>query len=65
MDHSEEDEKDGMENEELVLSKETQKVGYGDDLIDTDTDRSETNMRDQRKHHDLHKTPDSQKNRTR
>ena len=56
--HLEEDERDEIENEELFLSRETQKEGYGDDLVntDTDTDRSETNERDQRKHHDLHRT---------
>ena len=59
MDHSEEDERDEIENEELVLIKETQKEVDGDDLVDTDNDLSETNERDQRKHHDLHRTIDS------
>ena len=56
LDHSEENERDELENEELFLSKETQKEGDGDDLVITDTDLSETNERDQRKHHDLHRT---------
>ena len=56
MDHSEENERDELENEELFLSKETQKEGNCDDLVDTDTDWSETNKRDQRNHHDLHRT---------
>ena len=56
MDHSEEYERDETENEELVLSNETQKEGDGDDLVDTDTDRSENIEIDQRKHHDLHRT---------
>ena len=39
----------------MILSKQTQKEGDDDDLVntDTDTDISETNERDQRKHHDL------------
>ena len=50
-----------MENEELVMRKETQKEGNGDDVFNTDTDQSETDERDQRKHPDLHKILDSQK----
>ena len=58
MDHSEENERDELENEELFLSKQTQKEGDGDDIVnnDTDTDLSETYERDQRKHHDLQRT---------
>ena len=54
----EEKKRDGLESEELILSKQTQKEGDYDDLVntDTDTDISETNERDQRKHHDLHRT---------
>ena len=61
--HSEENERDELENEELIFSKKTQKEGDGDDLVntDTDTDLSETNERDQRKHHNLHRTLVSQK----
>ena len=42
MGHSEEDERDEIDNDELFLSKETQKEGDGDDLVNTDadTDRS-------------------------
>ena len=39
-DHSETDERDQIENEELVIKKETQKEGDGDDLVNTDTDQS-------------------------
>ena len=47
-----------LEIKELILSKKTQKEGDGDYLVNTDThtDISETNKRDQRKHHDLHRT---------
>ena len=54
--------RDELEREEIILSKQTQKEGDGDDLVDTDTDTntdtdmSETNKRDQAKHHDLHRT---------
>ena len=50
-----------MENEELVIRKETQKEVDDDDLVNTDTDQSETDVRDQRKNPDLHKIHDSQK----
>ena len=58
MGHSEENKRDELESEELILRKQTQKEGDGDDLVntDTDTDQSENNERDQRKHHDLHRT---------
>ena len=58
MDHSEENERDELENEELIFSKQTQKEEDGDDIVNTDTDAdlSETNERDQIKHHDLHRT---------
>ena len=58
MGHSEESKRDELESEELILSKKTKKEGDVDDLVntDTDTDISETNERDQRKHHDLHRT---------
>ena len=56
LDHSEEDERDEMKKKELFLSKETQKEGDGDDLVNTGTNLSETNERYQRKHHDLHRT---------
>ena len=58
MGHSEANEQDELENEELILSRQTQKEGYGDDLVDTDTDTdmSETNKIDQARHHDLHRT---------
>ena len=48
MGHSEENKKDELESEELILSKKTQKEGNVDDLVDTDTgtDMSETNKRD-------------------
>ena len=45
-DHSETDERDQIENEELVIRKETQKEKDGDDLVNTDTDQSETDERD-------------------
>ena len=48
--HSEENKRDELESEELILSKKTQKEGDADDLVDTDTDTdtdmSETNKRD-------------------
>ena len=50
--HSEENKRDELESEELILSKKTQKEGDADDLVDTDTDTdtdtdmSETNRRD-------------------
>ena len=50
-----------MENEEFVIRKETQKEGDGDYLVNTDTDQSETDGRDQRKRPNLHQTLDSQK----
>ena len=60
MGHSEENKSDELESEELILSRQTQKQGYGDDLVDTDTDTdtdmSETKKRDQAKHHNLHTT---------
>ena len=42
LDHSEENKRDEIENGELCFSKETQKEGDCDDLVntDTDTDRS-------------------------
>ena len=47
MRHSEENKRDELESEELILSKKTQKEGDADDLVDTntdtDTDMSETN----------------------
>ena len=48
MGHSEENETDESESEELILTKKTQKEGDADDLVDTgtDTDMSETNKRD-------------------
>ena len=61
MDHLEEDERDEIENEELFLSEETQKEGDGDDVVNTDTDLSETNERDQIEHQDLHRTLSSLK----
>ena len=60
-DHSDTDERDQKENEELVIRKENQKEGDGYDLVNTDTDQSETDERYQRKHPNLHKTLDSQK----
>ena len=42
MDHSEENERDELENEELFLSRETQKEGDGDDLVNTDTDTDQS-----------------------
>ena len=60
-DNSDTDERDQIENEELVMRKETQKEGDGDDLVNTDTDQSATDKRDQIKHPDLHKTLDSPK----
>ena len=47
MGHSEANEQDELETEELILSRQTQKEGDGDDLVDTDTDTdmSETNKR--------------------
>ena len=60
MGHSEENKRIELESEELILSRQTQKEGDGDDLVDTDagtdTDVSENNSRDQAKHHDLHRT---------
>ena len=58
MGHSEENKRDELESEELILSRQTQKEGDGDDLVDTDTDTdmSETNKRYQAKHHELHRT---------
>ena len=61
LDHSEEYERDEIENEEFFLSKETQKEGDGNDLVNTGTDLSETNERDHIKHHDVHRTLVSQK----
>ena len=50
MGYSEENKTDELESGELVLSTKTQKEGYADDLVDTDTgtdtDMSETNKRD-------------------
>ena len=56
--HSEENKRYELESEELILSKQTQKEGDYDDLVNTDTDSdiSETNEIDHRKHHDLHRT---------
>ena len=60
MGHSEENRRDELESKELILSKNTQKEEDSDDLVDTDTgtdtDMSQTNSRDQAKHHDLHRT---------
>ena len=50
-----------IENDEWVIRRENKKEGDGDDLVNTDTDQSETDERDQRKHPNLHKTLDSQK----
>ena len=36
--HSEENKRDELESEELILSKQTQKEGDDDDLVNTDTD---------------------------
>ena len=48
MGHSEENKRDEWESEELILSKQNQKEGNDDDIVntDTDTDISETNERD-------------------
>ena len=50
MGHSEENKRDELESEELILSRKTQKEGGDDDLVDTDTgtdtDMSETYKRD-------------------
>ena len=58
--HLEENKRDELESEELILGKKTQKEGGADDLVDTDTDTdtdmSETNKKDEGKHHDLHRT---------
>ena len=60
MGHSEENRRDELKSKEIILSKNTQKEGDYDDLFDnytgTDTDMSETNSRNQAKHHDLHRT---------
>ena len=48
--HSEENRRDELKSKELILSKNTQKEGDADDLVDTDTgtdtDMSENNSRD-------------------
>ena len=48
--HLEENKRDELESEALILSKQNQKEGDADDLVDTDTDTdtdmSETNKRD-------------------
>ena len=58
--HSEENRRDELKRKELILSKNKQKEGDADDLVDTDTgtdtDMSENNSRYQAKHHDLHRT---------
>ena len=61
MDHSETDKRYHIKNEELVIRKETQKEGDGDDIVDTDTDQSELMKEIREKNPDLHKTLDSQK----
>ena len=42
-DHSETDERDQIENKELVLRKENQKEGDDDDLVNNDTDQETNN----------------------
>ena len=52
MGHKEENRRDELESEELILRRKTQKEGDADDLVDTDTntdtdtDISETNKID-------------------
>ena len=48
LDHSETDERDQTENEELFIGNKTQKEGDGDDQVNTDIDQSEIDERDQR-----------------
>ena len=54
--HSEENKRDELECEEFILSRQTQKEVDSDDLVNTDTDLSETNENDQIKNHDVHRT---------
>ena len=48
-DHSDTDERDKIDNEEYVIRKKTQKEVDCDDLVNTDTDKSQTDVRDERK----------------